>query len=189
MRLGPTIYTPGSTVRRHAVAEDSGQLFGASFTRLDPAAMLGSERRARVAATRAARARGGFDEVFPYAALDDDESDRGFRPGHGGGLICPARWRRRALHFHEERALTLRRAGESLLIYERKHPGVYWWQRVGRRPDLAYFAVEQLAWLRAMIAGREWARDRYFTWAMERHLARGYRAALATAARRAGPPA
>jgi GT2 family glycosyltransferase len=187
--LGPAIFEPGSVVTPlMRWLEESGQLFGVSFTRPDPAALRRFWYGVNVSFRRELFERaGGFDESFPYAAVDDYEFSRRLFAAGMDVVYLPA-----ALAYHEhfismdERLRSMRRAGESLHIYERIHPGAYWWQRAARRPDLAYFAVEHLTWLRSMITRRESDQWSYFAWAMERQLARGYRDARARGGR---PPA
>ncbi len=106
--------------------EDSGQIFGVPMRRIMPgwpaSFFFGGNTSIKKAKFDAL---GGFDEHFPYDALDDHEF--GLRWVASGGysrLVAGAV----AIHRHavsfEERCVAMERAGESARVLERLHPGL-----------------------------------------------------------------
>jgi len=129
--IGPGVFRPSlraDPFRRWI--EDSGELFGASFTGQHPFPR-GFFYCANVSAKRRFLCEAGlFDEDFPHDAWDDCELGlRLVRKGMRSVLVPDAV----AWHDHpvtlEERVRSMTKVGEAAAIFERKHEGPHPWQQ------------------------------------------------------------
>lgn len=124
--LFPTQQRSNSFVRW---LEDSGSLFGVSFTRGEPVFPAGYFNAGNTSIRRELMsAAGGFDSRFPYDAWDDYElGQRLWRMGVTTGYVPKAV----AIHDHdldvEERRLAMKKAGASAALMEQTDPGPKPW--------------------------------------------------------------
>jgi GT2 family glycosyltransferase len=179
--IGPTRFP--EPIRRDRFArwiEDSGQLFGVSFTRSTGELPPGWFYCANASAKRSfLMAAGGFDERFPHHAQDDAEFGTRLRARGMRSVYLPGAL---AIHDHpltlRERQGQVREAGESLAIhdsiYQPPHP---WRSGVETRPLPSRSAVAW-TWLRHVLARSDQDHAAYYERVLERTLVRAYRRAV-----------
>lgn len=159
--------------------EDSGRLFGVSFTSGNGTVppdffYVGNASVKRTLLDRA----GPFDEAFPHDAWDDYElSLRLAKQGMRATYLADAP----AVHEHAytlaERRQSIRWAGEAAAILERKYPGPHEWQKECRIASWRHQAAALRARTAHLLTGRpEYLAD-YFHRTLAADFVRGYRGA------------
>jgi GT2 family glycosyltransferase len=159
--------------------EDSGTLFGVSFTIPDPVvpehffcvANASAKKRFLVEA-------GLFNKDFPYPAWDDFEMGlRLLARGLKSSYVPDAK----AIHRHEvnfqARQESLRRAGESAYMFERKYAGLQPCEKVCRRSP-GMHRLRASLWKTGYALTR-WQRfrEKYYQTALDAEFSEGYREA------------
>jgi GT2 family glycosyltransferase len=137
--------------------EDSGELFGTSFTHLQPEVVQSYFYGANTSLKRSFIDRvGGFDENFRYHTTDDYEFGVRARKFGMKAVFLPDA---RAIHEHDvnlaERAASVRRSGSSNVWLERKHPDLPPPSAHYRRTAWRYRLRSWRAWLRYLRTGAD----------------------------------
>lgn len=159
--------------------EDSGALFGASFTRPDAGVLAQFFYGANTSLKRGLLEETGyFDETFAEYTTDDYEL--GIRlKGRGARMV----YLPKALAYHEheiefdERLQAMRQTGKAVALFEAKHPELPAPSQTFGRPAWFYLVRAATARLAHRVSGVESWQARYFQNACWRELARGYREA------------
>lgn len=157
--------------------EDSGTLFGISFAGPTPRVPEYFFYAANTSAKKDFLVEAGlFDNDFPYPAWDDYEFGLRLRArGMKSGLVPGAR----AMHRHdvtfEARQESMRRAGESACIFERKYPGRQPWDKTcGKSPRM--HRLRASLWQAGYaLTGRQKFREKYYQSTLDAEFSAGYR--------------
>lgn len=176
--IGPVVFPPElltSPFRRWL--DQSGRLFGVSFTHGEPSEMAGFFFGANASLKRELlEGVGPFDQSFPHHGWDDYEMGR--RLFDAGMEV---RYLEGAFAYHEhpltlsERRAIMREAGESAALFERARPLPEPWLGTTRRhPWLLWLEARRrhLGYLGTLDDG---ALGRYYDAVLFREFARGYR--------------
>ncbi len=157
--------------------EDSGTLFGTSFTGPNVTVPENFFCVANVSAKKQFLIDAGlFDNDFPYPAWDDYEmglrlSARGMKAALVPGAT--------AIHRHdvtmEARQASMRRAGESACIFERKYPGRQPWDKTCRRSPSMHRRRASLWKAGYALTGRQRWREKYYQSTLDAEFCAGYR--------------
>jgi GT2 family glycosyltransferase len=180
--LGPALFPPElreSPFRRWL--DDSGRLFGVSFTRADPSAIAGFFFGANASVKRAFLERvGPFDEAFPHHGWDDFEmGQRLFEAGMEIEYLADA------VTYHEhpitlaERRAVMQEAGESAAVFSRTRPLPEPWLSVTRRSHWFLWLRMQRRQAAFLARGDRTSMERYLDARLELDFARGYGRAMA----------
>lgn len=182
--IGPGIFPPHLSNNQFACwLEKTGRLFGVSFT--DPAGSVSGSffycANASVKKSFLQRV-GGFDEIFPYHALDDYEL--GLRLLAAGGWVkyLP---RARAVHEHDltlpARRAGLWKAGFSAACFAAKYPQLPLLFPECSGWPVSYAFRAWCWWLAYLLSGTGRARENYWKNSLSHAIAAGYRAACRAA--------
>lgn len=180
--VGPVLFPPAlreDPFRRWL--EDSGALFGVSYTRPDPRALATFFHGANTSLPRRLLARAGpFREDFEGPVLDDDEMGRRLRD-LGAAFACVPETT--ATHDHAvtfaERRRSVRAHGRAAAVLDAgAGPGAAWPADL-RRSGARLAARAFLARVRAVAIPTEASRARHYRRALAAEFARGYREARA----------
>lgn len=190
--VGPILFPPrlrADPFRRWL--EDSGALFGVSYTSPDPRTLRTYFHAANTSISRALLARAGpFREDFVGPVLDDDEMGRRLRALGVSFTYLPDAI---GLHEHPVTLSERRRAvlghGRAAARLDAGGPPTTRWPTDLRRTTLGLYARAALAALRAPFARRDDARARFYRRLLAADFARGYRSGPAGTQRGASPPA
>jgi len=166
--------------RRSAFArwlEDSGELLGVSFTDGKASVPPGFFYVGNSSVKRALLEQAGpFDEDFPYDAWEDYELSLRLAKHGLHTLYVPEAV---AIHDHgyslAERRVSMRHAGESAAIFERKYPGPHPWQKRCRRAPWRLELKAQWWLLKSLVKRDGRARGNYYRFTLERSFVAAYR--------------
>ncbi len=161
--------------------EDSGNLFGVVFSEELAGIPEYYFYAGNVSAKKSFLVSAGlFDEDFPYDAWDDFEI--GLRLDKNGmrAFYVPDA---KAMHHHPvslgERCEVLRRAGESAVIFERKHPGSHSWHDRCAIPPWRHGADAFAALVKFLATNNMQYRHLYYHHVLAAAFVDGYRTAKA----------
>jgi GT2 family glycosyltransferase len=157
--------------------EDSGTLFGISFAGPAPRVPEYFFYAANASAKKEFLIEAGlFDNDFPYPAWDDYEMGLRLRARGMKAALVPGA---RAMHRHdvtlEARQASMRRAGESACIFERKYPGPQPWDKTCRKSPGRH-RLRALLWKAGYaLTGRPRFREKYYQSVLDAEFSAGYR--------------
>jgi cellulose synthase/poly-beta-1,6-N-acetylglucosamine synthase-like glycosyltransferase len=159
--------------------EDSGTIFGVSFTGPNVTVPEHFFCVANVSAKKQFLIEAGlFDNDFPYSAWDDYEMGlrlraRGMKSYYVSDAI--------AVHRHnvnfQGRQTSMRRAGESACIFERKYPGRQPWHKTCRRSPSMHQLRASLWKAGYALSGQQRWREKYYQSTLDAAFSAAYREA------------
>jgi GT2 family glycosyltransferase len=159
--------------------EDSGTLFGVSFTGPDVTVPEHFFCVANVSAKKQFLIEAGlFDSDFPYSAWDDFEMGLRLRArGMKASYVPDARAiHRHAVNFNGRQA-SMRRAGESACIFERKYPGRQPWHKTCRKSPRLHRLRASLWKAGYALSGQQRWREKFYQSTLDAAFSAGYREA------------
>ncbi len=179
--IGPAVFPPDIAINPvMRWLEDSGHLFGISFTRdggsVPDTFFYGANASVRKDFLLGA---GPFDEEFPYHAWDDYEM--GLRLAQRGmkSIAVPDAV---VYHYHSisltERCRSIRQGGASAAIFDSKYPPPQPWHKECARHPLAIGLSAWGALVKFALFRRPAERERYYERVLTRAFVAGYREAL-----------
>jgi GT2 family glycosyltransferase len=159
--------------------EDSGTLFGVSFTVPNPVVPEHFFCTANVSAKKKFLVEAGlFDNDFPYPAWDDFEMGLRLRAHGMRSSYVPDAI---AIHRHavnlQGRQASMRRAGESAFIFDGKYPGPQPWHKTCRKSPGLHRLRASLWKAGHALTGRQRWREKYYQSTLDAEFSAGYRGA------------
>lgn len=158
--------------------EDSGRLFGVSFTQRDPELSRGFFYGGNTSMKRSLFERaGGFDDRFPHHAVEDYELGLRLRRLGAEPTFLPTA---RAEHLHRfslwGRVQSVREAGAALRLVERLHPDLAWgWRPIVEQPLWRHARSVAMRRAASALMPTRGLRARTYRAVLDRALARGFR--------------
>ncbi len=178
--LGPALFPPELEISSFMRwLEDSGHLFGVSFSKANGKIPADFFYGANVSVKKDFLCRAGlFNEAFPYHACEDYELGKRLIAQGMQVIFVPQAL---AYHFHtitlRGRQTMMRQAGESMVIFETIHPGVWPWQQDCHLHPIFWRVAAGWALLKFKIFRRHRDLESHYAHTLKTAFVEGYRTA------------